>query len=165
MLQPPLRIVQIFISPGHNFYGHQKQAPGASPAVAVSEVRCLPGRGLEGDRFCDYKTGYKGQVTFFAQEVYADLCAQLQIQDKPVSALRRNVICAGIDLNTLIGQDFEVQGVAFRGREECRPCDWMDLAFGQGAERAMRGRGGLRAEILREGTLRVSEDQPAGNER
>ena len=165
MLHPSLRILQIFISPGHNFYGHHGMAPGEHPTLTVPEIRCIPGRGIEGDRFFDFKAGYKGQITFFSQEVYADLCAQLQIHDKSPAALRRNILCAGIDLNTLIGQEFEVQGVAFRGREECRPCDWMNQAFGGGAEQAMRGRGGLRAEILREGVLRVSADEAVSNER
>ena len=63
-----------------------------------------------------------------------------------------------MDLNALTGgQEFEVQGVAFRGCEECRPCAWMDHSFGPGAEKALRGWGGLRAQILTPGTLR-SED-------
>ena len=161
MLQPSLRILQIFISPGHNFYGHHGREPDEHPTLAVPEAHCIPGRGIEGDRFFDFKTGYKGQITFFSQEVYLAVCDQLNIHDKSAGALRRNVICAGVDLNTLIGQEFEVQGITFRGREECRPCDWMNLAFGGGAEAAMRGRGGLRAEILREGVLRVSADVAA----
>ncbi len=161
MLQPTLRIVAIFISPGHNFYGRHGHAPLDHPTLEVPEIRCIPGRGIEGDRFFDYKAGYKGQVTFFSQEVYGALCQELQVHDKSPAAFRRNVLCAGIDLNTLIGQEFEVQGVAFRGREECRPCAWMNQAFGSGAEKAMRGRGGLRAEILREGVLQVSAGQGA----
>jgi MOSC domain-containing protein YiiM len=159
MLQPALQVLQIFISPGHNFYGHQGMAVGEHPTTAVPEIRCVPGRGIEGDRFFDFKADYKGQITFFSQEVFGALCEELRIHDKSPGAFRRNVLCAGVDLNTLIGQEFEVQGVAFRGREECRPCDWMNLAFGDGAEKAMRGRGGLRAEILCEGVLRVSADQ------
>jgi MOSC domain-containing protein YiiM len=164
MLQPALQILQIFISPGHNFYGHNGMAPGEHPTLAVPEIHCVPGRGIEGDRFFDFKAGYKGQITFFSQEVYGALCEQLKIRDKSPGALRRNVICAGVDLNTLIGQDFEVQGVVFRGREECRPCHWMNEAFGEGAEEAMRGRGGLRAEILGDGVLRVSADRSGGGD-
>ena len=162
LLQPPLRVLQLFVSPGHNFYGRHGQAPGENPTVAVPEIHCIPGRGIEGDRFFDFKADYKGQITFFSQEVYDALCEQLQVHDKSPGAFRRNVICAGVDLNSLIGRDFEVQGVAFRGREECRPCDWMEQAFGGGAEKAMRGRGGLRAEILGEGVLRVSAGDQVG---
>ena len=128
---------------------------GEHPTLCVPEIRCMPGRGIEGDRFFDYRPNFKGQITFFSQEVYAALCEQLQIHDKTPAVLRRNVICAGVDLNSLIGEEFEIQGVAFRGREECSPCDWMDKAFGCGAEDAMRGHGGLRAEILCEGVLRT----------
>jgi len=66
-----------------------------------------------------------------------------------------NVIVRGVDLNELIDHEFEVQGVRFRGTEECRPCYWMNEAFGPGAEEALRTRGGLRAQILTDGVLEV----------
>ena len=59
-----------------------------------------------------------------------------------------------VDLNELIGQDFEIQGVAFHGTEECRPCYWMDRAIAPGAEEFLKGRGGLRARILNDGQIR-----------
>ena len=155
MLQPPLRVLHLYISPGHNYVGHHGKPPGEHATVAVPEVRCVPGRGIEGDRFFDFKENYKGQITFFAQDVYRSLCEELDVHDKSPAAFRRNVFCAGVDLNTLIGRDFEVQGVVFQGREECRPCYWMDQSFGPGAEKALRGRGGLRAEIVSAGVLRA----------
>ncbi len=165
MIQPPLRILHLFISPAHNYYGHHGRSPDEHPTLDVREIRCVPGHGVEGDRFFDFKDHYKGQITFFAQEVFERLREQLNVHDKESSAFRRNVICTGVDLNELIGEDFEVQGVRFRGREECRPCHWMDVAFGPGAELALRGHGGLRAEILTEGILRVDGvlDLPATN--
>ena len=155
MLQPPLRILQLYISPGHNYFGFHGKPPGENATLAVPEVRCVPGRGIEGDRFFDFKENYKGQITFFEEEVYLHLCAELNIHDKTPAAFRRNVICAGVELDTLYGRDFEVQGIVFHGREECRPCYWMDQSFGPGAEKALRGRGGLRAEIVTAGVLRV----------
>ena len=68
--------------------------------------------------------------------------------------LRRNVIVSDIDLNTLMGQTFEVQGIQFEGTEEAKPCYWMNQAFAEGAEAAMVGNGGLRARILSDGVLR-----------
>jgi len=67
---------------------------------------------------------------------------------------RRNVITRSVDLNELIGQEFEVQGVRFLGTEECRPCYWMDSVFAPGAQQFLKGRGGLRARILTDGLLR-----------
>ena len=78
--------------------------------------------------------------------------------DKAPSALRRNVITQGADLNSLIGLEFEVQGVRFRGTEECSPCYWMDFAFAPGAASLLKGRGGLRAMILSDGCLRVERE-------
>ena len=159
LLQPPLRIVRLYTSPGHNYFGHHGKPKGEAPTLEVAEVRCVPGRGIEGDRFFDYKDKYKGQVSFFSEEVYRALCDELGVHDKTTAAFRRNIVCAGVDLNTLTGgKEFRVQGVTFLGREECRPCYWMDGAFGPGAEKALRGRGGLRAEIVTGGVLRVDAE-------
>ena len=124
--------------------------------VEEGRIECLAGRGIRNDRFFDFKEDYKGQITFFSQEVYEDLCKALQIHDKPPSVFRRNVITSGIDLAAWFDAEFELQGVRFRGRGECKPCHWMDQAFGPGAERALEGRGGLRAAILTDGLLRAS---------
>ena len=154
ILQPPLKILHLYISPDHNFFGHHGRPPGESPTLEVPEIHCVAGRGVENDRFFGYKDSYKGQITFFADEGYRSLCEGLGIHDKTPAVFRRNVFCTGVDLNVLVGKEFEVQGVTFRGREECRPCYWMDQSFGPGAEAALRGRGGLRAEILADGILR-----------
>ena len=147
----------LYLSPGHNFFGHHGQPADAHPIVEASAVRCLAGRGVEGDRFLDYKPGYKGQITFFAWEDYVRLCSSLGVHDKTPAAFRRNVVVEGMHLPGLYGQEFELQGVHFRGHSECSPCYWMDQAFGPGAEAALRGHGGLRAQILSDGHLTVDE--------
>ena len=65
------------------------------------------------------------------------------------------MITEGVDLNTLVGAEFEIQGIRFQGMAECTPCHWMDQAFAPGAEQFLKGRGGLRAAILTDGILRV----------
>jgi MOSC domain-containing protein YiiM len=64
------------------------------------------------------------------------------------------VITRGVDLNSLIGAEFEIQGVRFEGVSECSPCHWMNQAFHSEAEQRMKGNGGLRARILADGVLR-----------
>ena len=150
-----IRIKHLFISPGHNFYGHHDQPPSEHPMIERAEIRCLAGRGIEGDRFLDFKANYKGQVTFFSNEVYEEVCEKFGVRDKPASVFRRNIIVEGADLNALIGREFEVQGVRFLGTQESAPCHWMNTAFAPGAEEALRGRGGLRAKVLRDGVLRA----------
>jgi len=150
-----MKIRHLFISPGHNFFGHHEQPPGENPIVERAKIHCVAGRGIEGDRFFDYKENYKGQITFFAAEVFEDLCHKLGVNGKSPGVTRRNVITAGADLNSLIGKEFEIQGVRFEGVAECSPCYWMDAAIAPGAEAALQGRGGLRARILTDGILRV----------
>jgi MOSC domain-containing protein YiiM len=143
----------LFISPEHNFFGHHGQSPGTKPMLEVCNIECVTGRGIRGDRFFDYKENYKGQITFFAMETYSLLCEWLRVFDKAPSVFRRNVMTEGMALREFIGEEFEIQGIRFRGVEECKPCYWMDQAFAPGAERVLRGQGGLRAIILSDGML------------
>lgn len=122
--------------------------------LAQTELSCVAGRGIRGDRFFEYKDDYKGQITFFSMEVFEEVCNRLGVRDKSPSVTRRNVITADVDLNSLVGQEFEIQGVRFAGTSECSPCYWMDLAIAPGAEKLLQGRGGLRARILSDGILR-----------
>ncbi len=144
----------LYISAEHSFFGHHGRPPGDAPMVELDQIECVAGRGIRNDRFFDFKDKHNGQITFFAEEVYEDLCRLLRIWDKPPSVLRRNVITAAVDLDAWLDAEFEVQGVRFRGMGECKPCYWMDHAFGPGAEQALQGRGGLRAVILSDGLLR-----------
>jgi MOSC domain-containing protein YiiM len=150
-----MRIRHIFISPGHNFIGRHGQPPDEHPTLDVREARLLAGRGIEGDRYLDFKDDYKGQVTFFEWEVYERMIEKFAAHGKGPEIFRRNIITEGADLNALIGTDFEVQGVRFLGTQESAPCHWMNTVFAEGAEEALKGHGGLRAKILMDGMLRV----------
>ncbi len=150
-----MKISQIFISAGHNFFGHHDRVPDKHPMVEVTSVACTAGQGLSGDRFCGFKENYKGQVTFFSSEVFAEVCQTLGVSGVSPGATRRNIVTRGVDLNTLIGKEFIVQGVTFAGVAECSPCHWMNAAIAPGAEAALHNRGGLRARVLTDGVLRV----------
>ena len=152
---PPIRIAHLYISPGHNFFGHHGQPAGEHPMLAQREIVCHAGRGIEGDRFLDFKEDYKGQITFFERETYDQLCAEFGVWDREPWVFRRNVITAGIELPSLYGREFEVQGVRFFGTGESAPCHWMNEAFHPGAEDRLKGHGGLRARILTDGVLRA----------
>lgn len=150
-----IHIVGIFTSPGHNYFGHHEQPAGQHPTVALTEAECVAGRGLRGDRFCDFKENYQGQITFLASEVFMEVCRAIGVSGKSPSVTRRNIVTRGCDLNELIGKNFAIQGIEFEGVAECSPCHWMDTAIGPGAAAALHGRGGLRARILTSGILRV----------
>jgi MOSC domain-containing protein YiiM len=150
-----IRVAGLYTSRGHNFFGQHGKAAGSHELIEREEIVCVAGRGIEGDRFFDHKENHSGQITFFSAEVFEDVCSQLGVTGKHPRLTRRNVITSGVDLNSLIGEEFTVQGVRFYGVEECRPCYWMDQAIAPGAEAALRNRGGLRAKILATGLLRI----------
>jgi len=152
-----MRVEQLFISHGHNFFGHHEQPAGDHAIIPVDRIECVAGRGIRGDRFFDYKENYKGQITFFALEVFDELRRELNLPDAQPQSTRRNAFVRGADLDALVGKDFEVQGVRFIGVEESRPCHWMNIALGPGAEEWLRGRAGLRCRILTDGVLRREE--------
>jgi MOSC domain-containing protein YiiM len=152
-----IRVEQLFISPGHNFVGHHGGPPGGNPIIPVAAVECVAGRGLRGDRYFDRDQNHKGQITFFSLDVFDELRQELKLTGVQPQATRRNAFVRGVDLNSLIGTPFELQGVRFEGVEESKPCDWMNLALGPGAREWLKGRGGLRCRILTDGVLRLTE--------
>jgi MOSC domain-containing protein YiiM len=153
---PAIRVRQLFISPGHNFRGHHGRPCGTHPIIEVREIRCEAGRGIAGDRYFDHCADYKGQITFFAWETFERMRRELDLPPgATIAGTRRNVVTEGANLRGLVGVDFELQGIRFRGTEECRPCYWMNNAFRDPrVEDWLRGQGGLRARILTSGLLR-----------
>jgi MOSC domain-containing protein YiiM len=152
-------IRQIFISPGHNYFGHHGRAPDDYPLIEVPSIECVASHGIRGDRFYDYRDNYKGQITFFSFEVFERLASHFGLTNKSAGAVRRNVIVSGVDLNDLIAEEFSIQGVRLRGTAHCRPCYWLEQAVAAGAEKFLEGNGGLRAQILSDGVIAVGEAQ------
>jgi len=152
-------IRQIFVSPGHNYFGHHGRAPDNFPMVEVPSIECIAGSGIRGDRFYDYRDDYKGQITFFASEIFEELVTHFELTNKSAGDLRRNVVVSGINLNELIGEEFSIQGVRLRGTAHCKPCYWMNQAIAPGAEEFLEGKGGLRAQILTDGVIAVGDAQ------
>ncbi|MDF1815116.1 MAG: molybdenum cofactor biosysynthesis protein [Verrucomicrobiales bacterium] len=150
-----MKILHLYISEGHNYFGHHNKPPGTSTVEEVEEISLVEGKGIKGDRFFDYKEDYKGQVTFFSYETFLTLKEKFGVFDRGPEVFRRNIIVAEVDLNSLIGKNFEIQGVKFFGVEEARPCYWMEQAFCEGAEAALLGNGGLRARVLSSGVLKT----------
>ena len=136
-----------------------KRAANTQPPIfEQDEIECVAGLGIRGDRFFGYQDNYKGQITFFAWEVFAAFRRDLALPEAHPSGTRRNVIIEGMAVTTLVGCEFEIQGVRFAGVEECRPCYWMNNAFRhEQAEAWLQGQGGLRARILTDGILRRHE--------
>ena len=148
-----IKIKAIYISKGHDFAGRHGKGRLNHGIEQVVSIECIAGAGIVGDRYFNHKEDYKGQITFFDYAVYTRISNDFDLPDLDPSLFRRNVITSGIDLNTLIGKRFTIQGIEFEGSEECRPCYWMDESVTPGVHEALKGFGGLRARILSSGTL------------
>ena len=86
--RPALRVCHLYISPGHNFVGHHGRPPGTHPTIEVDQIECVAGRGIRGDRYFDHEKNYRGQITFFAAEVFATFRDELQLGDATPAAAR-----------------------------------------------------------------------------
>jgi len=122
----------------------------------------VPGRGLEGDRYFNRietysdKPGPDREVTLIEIESVQALKRDLGIRLKP-SETRRNIATSGVPLNHLVGQDFRIGEVRLRGIRLCEPCSYLESLTKQGVLGGLVHRGGLRAQILTGGLIRVGD--------
>ena len=147
----PITIHHLYSSPGHNYFTHSLEAPGHYPTVDSETIVIHAGQGIVGDRFYGKGATFDGHVTFFAWEIYQLLRQEFGLVSP--AALRRNVVVEGVPLNQLIGQPFAINSVEFYGTKHCAPCRWMDVAVAAGGLPFLKGRGGLRAQVLTSGEL------------
>src|SRR5262245_44052716 len=90
--------------------------PTADGAMkSVDEVRAVPGRGLEGDRYFDYaKPEPRRELTLVEAEAIEALRSDFKI-DFGLDGTRRNVVTRGVPLNHLVGKEFWIGEVKARG--------------------------------------------------
>ena len=155
-------LLEIWISEGNDFRGRHEIGRLEHPIRSLTEVDCVAGMGLRGDRYFGYKPDFKGQVTFFDAAAVDAVRERFGVPDLSASVFRRNLIVSGIDLGAWIGKKFRFQGIDFEASEECKPCYWMDQAVAPGAEEFLKAnfRGGLRARVLTSGRLAIHPKTP-----
>jgi MOSC domain-containing protein YiiM len=69
---------------------------------------------------------------------------------------RRNIVTRGVPLNHLVGRQFRVgRDVVLQGVRLCEPCDYLESLTLSGVRGGLIHRGGLRADIISGGTIRV----------
>jgi MOSC domain-containing protein YiiM len=139
----------------------------SEPMVSLDQVKAVAGQGVEGDRyflkqgtFTDNPNTTGRQVTLVELEAIQALEREDGITI-PAKDVRRNIVTRDVPLNHLVGREFRVGEVRMRGIRLSEPCLHMaSLVDEEKKEKIRLGfmhRGGLRADILNDGTIRVGD--------
>ncbi|MDQ5808963.1 MAG: MOSC domain-containing protein [Actinomycetota bacterium] len=139
------RVLSLFVAPA-----------ACAPMRAVESVGVVAGRGLEGDRYFD-GAGTFSEKGSTGRDVTLVDAAALEAAGVEFSESRRNVVVRGIDLDALIGRSFRIGEVECFGRRRCEPCAHLQRLTRPGVLRALVHRGGLRADVVSGGVLRVGD--------
>ena len=129
---------------------------------SVAEVRAVPGKGLEGDRYFrgegsfSKNPGDGREVTLIAREMIGVLEREHGISLSPGDT-RRNLVTEGVSLNDLVGKVFQVGPVRMKGVRLAEPCSHLERLTQPGVLKGLAHRAGLRAELLDEGVIRVGD--------
>lgn len=142
-------------------------APEAEAStVQLDRAMARAGRGLEGDRYFDQRGTFSDaygrghDLTLIEAETFDGL--RLAAGRLAPEEARRNLVTRGIDLNSLVGRHFRVGDVECFGQRLCEPCAHLErltAAAGKtGTLRALIHKGGLRADVLGDGEIRVGDE-------
>jgi MOSC domain-containing protein YiiM len=142
-------------------------APEAeAPMVRVDSAVARAEQGLEGDRYFEKRGTFSNvhgrgyDLTLIEAEVLDSL--ELPTGRLAPEEARRNVLTRGIDLNALVGKPFTIGAVQCLGQRLCEPCAHLERLTARtgtpGTLRALIHKGGLRADVLSDGEIRVADD-------
>ena len=129
-----------------------------------AEVRAVPGKGLEGDRYFTgtgtfspalHKPDF--EITLIEQEQIEAFAKESGLPFNSLSA-RRNIVTKGVNLRDLVGRKFWIGPIRIRGIRLCEPCNYLaKISFAETLNLLVH-KAGLRAQILSEGPIRVGDE-------
>ena len=134
----------------------------AQPIASVDEVRAVPGKGLEGDRYFSKDGSFSKnpgggrEVTLIEIEAIEALERDYKCKLNPGDA-RRNIVTRDVPLNHLVDREFTIGEVRLRGVRVNEPCNHLAGLTDDKVKRGLVHRGGLRADILTEGTIKAGD--------
>ena len=125
------------------------------------DVNAIAGKGIEDDRYFlgtgkySSSPGVSRDITLIEIETI-DALRRKGILIDPGDA-RRNVVTRGVPLNHLVGRTLLIGAVGLRGTRLCEPCSYLETLTQKGVLNELIHRGGLRADIITGGTIRVGD--------
>lgn len=134
----------------------------SAPIQSVKEIKAVPGRGIHGDRYFNKfeqdpeSYAPHKEITLIEVEAIEALSRDMEIDLEPVNS-RRNIVTKGVALNHMVGREFQVGEVRLKGIRLCEPCSHLESLTEHGVLAGLIHRGGLRAQILTEGIIRVGD--------
>ncbi len=141
-------------------------APEAeAPLVHVEEATATAGKGLVGDRYAAGRGTFSGEGRGYELTlIEAEALDALAAAGTTVAweEARRNIVTRGIRLNALVGRKFTIGPVECVGRRLAEPCAHLQRLAQDGVLRGLVHRGGLRADIVSGGTIRVGDTLTPG---
>ena len=135
---------------------------GAVAMKTLDQVQSVAGRGLVGDRYFTGLGTYSNDpgggrhVTLIEVEAIEALKREYGVEITPAQS-RRNIVTRDVALNHLVGREFLVGAVLLRGMRLCEPCGHLESLSARGALRGLIHRGGLRADVITGGTIRIGD--------
>lgn len=137
-------------------------APAAEADMRLLDAaQALAGRGLDGDRYATsagtFSSRNNRRPGYDLTLITAEALDELASSGDPIdfAATRRNILTRGVDLNVLVGRTFRIGDVLCHGRRLCEPCAHLEQLNGPGLLRPLIHKGGLRADILTDGQVRI----------
>jgi len=134
---------------------------GSAAMERAEEVRTVEGCGIEGDRYCA-GTGFWSR--------FGDVCEVTLIEGEDLDYIenelgigvkngehRRNIITRGIRLGDLRRKMFRVGEALLEYDRRRPPCRHVQDLSEPGMTRALKGRGGICARVVRAGNIRVND--------
>ncbi|MEU6069749.1 MULTISPECIES: molybdenum cofactor biosysynthesis protein [Streptomyces] len=151
-----VEIVQLLVSSVHRFEGRPGDGvPEFPPDELVTSAHVREGLGIVGDRYFNRPAHRNASITLMA----AERLPQDGPREADLRRTRRNVLLRGVDIDSYIGAtvflDCGTGPVVLAVLSAARPCAWMNTTLGPGAQRALRGGGGVRCRPLSDGILTV----------
>lgn len=142
------RLVARFAADGRvRWIGVRPERLAPVRAVARAAIRA---HGLEGDRRA---SPGKRAVTLVQWEHLPVIAALAGLGTVLPEALRRNIAVSGINLLGLRKATFRIGSAVLRGTGPCAPCSRMETTLGPGGFNAVRGHGGITAEVVEPGEI------------
>jgi MOSC domain-containing protein YiiM len=134
---------------------------GSAAMERVEEVRTIEGCGIEGDRYCEgtgFWTRYGDvcQVTLIESEDLDYIEGELGIRVKN-GEHRRNFVTRGIRLGDLRRKRFRVGEAVLEDDRPRPPCKHVQDLSEPGMTRALKGRGGICARVVKAGRIRTQD--------